>query len=90
MSILLCSTSPLKLKAIKNNPHFKDTIIDTIDCSSLNLPNQPINSTLRCAKARLEYAKNNTTKNYDYYVSIENGLSIFTNGVYYLKINIGI
>jgi non-canonical (house-cleaning) NTP pyrophosphatase len=78
--ILLCSESPLKLKAVQEHEYFhsKNIKIDTINCSALGLPNQPINSTLHCAKARLEYARNSATMDYDYYISIENGLNIVT------------
>lgn len=71
MNILLCSESPIKLKAVQNI--FPDSRVDTYDCSSLNLPNQPINSSWKCALRRLKYAMENTN-NYDLYIAIESGL----------------
>lgn len=86
MNILLCSTSPLKKQAlnefiIKEMPSLRANIT-TFNCDSLGLPAQPVNSALQCAKARLDYAKNNTSQKYDCYISIENGLHISTNGPY--------
>ena len=88
LSILLCSTSPLKTQALieffkESSPSINITVTN-YDCSALNLPAQPIDSTLKCAKERLNYAKDNNTQKYDMYVSIENGLIISPFEDYYI------
>lgn len=76
-SVLLCSTSPLKSKALIQFLQDRNTetlTIKTFNCDALGLPPQPVNSALQCAKARLEYAKAKNDQQYDYYISIESGL----------------
>ena len=73
MRILVCSESSIKKKAVQKV--FPNDAIETLDCSSLKLPAQPINSTRQCASQRLEYALA-TAPGYDCYVAIENGLLI--------------
>ncbi len=77
MKVLLCSTSTIKSEALNEflSQRVPNFTIDTFDCSALGLPNQPIRSTLKCAKARLDYAKKmNSGKYYDLCISIENGI----------------
>lgn len=79
-SILLCSTSPLKLQAVTElaTELFPNYTIDTFDCSELNLPSQPINSAEKCAYLRLLFAKKEQdkerNKNYDLIIAIESGI----------------
>lgn len=83
-TVLLCSTSPIKLDALTEYlaNTFEDIFsIDMFNCDNLNLPNQPINTTLECCNKRLEYSKK-INKKYDIYVSIENGIEE-VNNIYY-------
>lgn len=83
-TVLLCSTSPIKLDALTEylTNTFEDIFsIDMFNCDKLGLPNQPINTTLQCCNARLEYSKK-LNKKYDIYVSIENGIEEIDN-IYY-------
>ena len=73
MRILVCSTSALKKEAVQKV--FPNDTVETLDCSYLRLPAQPINSAHQCAYRRLEYAMA-TAPNYDCYVAIESGLLI--------------
>jgi non-canonical (house-cleaning) NTP pyrophosphatase len=77
MNVLLCSTSPLKFQAVTE--YFREILkyenlnIEAFNCENLKLPSQPVNNTALCAQERLNYVKNKT-KQYDYIISIENGL----------------
>lgn len=77
-TILLASTSELKLeclkKYLKEHDNENENIIDTMNCDSLGLPSQPMNCAQNCAKARLDYVKHNSSKKYDFYIAIENGI----------------
>jgi len=91
-SVLLCSTSPIKSNALIQFLQEQDlitTTLKTFNCDSLKLPPQPVNSAKQCAKARLEYAKASNVEEYDYYISIENGLMNGFNGpnTYYSDIS---
>lgn len=80
MSVLLCSTSSLKLEAVKTFPMFSSMEIDTINCDVLGLPVQPIDNAFQCACQRLDFATSiKHLKRYDYYISIENGISTSEN-----------
>lgn len=70
MNILLASTSPIKVEAIKRV--FPDATITTIDCAGCELPEQPLNCGDFCARARLQYAK--TQAESEYIISIENSV----------------
>ena len=78
MRILLCSESSIKKETLEKFLREKfpnDTlIIDTVGCDDLGLPPQPVNCASFCAKARLDFAKTRSDREYDYYISIENGL----------------
>jgi len=83
MKILLCSTSSLKEEAVidfmkERFPDDSKICIDRFDCDEVGLPPQPYNCAIYCAKERLNYLKYTKKKyryEYDYYISIENGLN---------------
>ena len=73
-TILLASTSPLKLAAVRRA--FPKHAITTINCDTLGLPPQPINCAEICALLRLRYSKNlKFPQTFDFYISIENGIN---------------
>ena len=72
MNILLASTSPIKVNAIKRV--FPDATITTVDCADCKLPEQPLDCGDFCARARLVYAKANTQTESEYIISIENSI----------------
>jgi len=77
-SVLLASTSTLKLEVVQKVFPDEEYIITTVNCDSCGLPSQPYNSAARCAKVRLNYAKKVTfPKVFDYYIAIENGIDRF-------------
>lgn len=89
MSIRILITSPSKIKADAVTKFFKTQFnkeinLDTINCAECKLPEQPIiddnNEGHYFAKERMNFAR--TIKNfddYDYVVSIENGIEIGLN-----------
>lgn len=70
MKILLASTSSIKKEAVEFI--FPKAVIDTMDCTCLGLPEQPINNTKDCVLARLKFIRKN--QGYDLYLAIENGI----------------
>lgn len=74
-SILLATTSTIKLQAVtKIFPPTEYTIV-SVNCGSCNLPPQPVNCSERCAMARIDYAKTTMSpQKFDYYIAIENGI----------------
>lgn len=74
-SILLTTTSQLKLRAVKNIFPSDKFEITTIKCDECGFPSHPYKSGGRCAKARLDYAAFKTFPQiFDYIISIENGI----------------
>lgn len=71
-SLLLCSSSPIKLEAVKAIfPNCNVTCMN----AEINIPPQPFDSGKECAHARLKYCKAKAyPMTYDYYVAIENEL----------------
>lgn len=77
MEVLLCSESQLKTEAVQEfySSEGIDVKITTFNCDELELPAQPIDSALTCAKRRFDYAREKTNRKYDIYIAIESGIS---------------
>ena len=87
VKILLTSKSPIKRKIVQkyfNNFNNEKTNVELncFDYTDRGLPPQPINNSIQlCAKQRLEFALNDPKvnyKDYDYFISIENGVDTET------------
>lgn len=74
-TVLVATTNTIKLNVIETLFPKSDYTITYIDCDNISLPRQPYRSTYQCARSRLDYIKN-STKSYDYYISIENGIEV--------------
>lgn len=73
--IILASQSQIKINAVKQ--FFKSVKLETYSASEADLPNQPINSALECAKHRIQFIKNKyDLPKYQYIIAIENGLKV--------------
>jgi len=79
-SILLATTSELKLEVVRKLFPSENFNITTINCDDCGLPPQPFNSSEKCAKVRLDYVKRKTyPQDFDYVIAIENGIDRFIN-----------
>ena len=84
MEVLLCSESQLKTEAVREfyKSEGIDVKITNFNCDELELPAQPIDSALTCAKRRFDYAREKTNRKYDIYIAIESGISSEYNSHY--------
>lgn len=78
-TVLLTSSNDVKLEIVKKMFPERSFNITTINCEDCNLPPQPYTNVDHCAKIRLNYAKKAMFPlNFDYYISIVNGIERFT------------
>lgn len=74
-SVLLASQSKIKLAVVAKVFPPDQYCVTCVDCDSCGLPAQPYNSAVRCAKVRMNYAKQmKFPQIFDYYIAIENGI----------------
>jgi hypothetical protein len=74
ISILVTSQSKLKVDTVASIFPLDKYSITTVDCTACNLPAQPVDCAEYCAKQRLNYAKDMHSRQFDYIISIENGI----------------
>lgn len=88
MSILLTSTSLIKLQAVEKffaEIELIDFEILQVNCDKLMMPCQPVDCGLECAQKRIDYSKTiHSNTNYDLIIAIENDIVLDDNcqGIY--------
>jgi non-canonical (house-cleaning) NTP pyrophosphatase len=70
MSIILCTTSDVKLQAVREV--FPSTKVITYNTSGASLPEQPLNCGYMCCQTRINFVKQNVLEDYKYIIAIEN------------------
>lgn len=80
--VVLCTTSTLKKQCLQNVlckiSLFDRILVDYINCNNAGNPEQPINSSEKCAFRRIEYAQKNDSiedNTKTLYVAIESGMN---------------